>query len=124
MNDLTVQPQRQPFPATLLHKCIDEIVVALTDQQQEFTAYTVTMLLRAQYAHMEVVHEDVRQRVHYYMDNLHDHLVRPYDKEDRLYPDGNTALTYVPLYQIVAPPVKISVSQPPALPAPGIEIEW
>lgn len=112
MNSLTVPSNRLPVPAKILHDWIDAQINSHFDQAMQkpghaFSAYSITLELRQLHPDYEIVHEEVRQRVHYQMDNE----TRPYRTEDRGY------IAYIPEAIVVSKP---TVAQLPA----GIQIKW
>lgn len=96
MNNSLV-PQRRLPDAQELHDLVDEAIAYYIDNDFDFSAYQVTLDLRQENPGIEITHEEVRQRVHYYMQVVYPTLSgKPYYEEDRRYPDGNWALTYTP----------------------------
>lgn len=91
--------QRQPIGRNDLEIAIDQQLNTLTSSAMVFTAYTITLLLRRALPHIEIVHDEVRDYVHYSMDN-----VAGYKSSDEQWisPDGNprTAKTFSPSIQL------------------------
>lgn len=146
-NALVPQHPRRPVDAATLHRLVDLQVMGFISRLQEFTAYTVTVNLRHFNPTLEIIHEEVRQRVHFYMQNIYAGQLPAYDFEDRVYLGGQVALTYFPLTAVISHTVTVShVPQPtpkplppPPMPAPtpkpaprppqlpakvGVQIDW
>ncbi len=75
-----------------LYAMVDAVVCEFTQGRCEFTAYGVTLCLRQRFPHHEIIHGEVRQRVHQMM-QAQQHP--PYSHEMRCY-GSEWALTYVP----------------------------
>ncbi len=115
-----------------LYALIDLELGRLTNGKEEFTAYGVTLNLRHANPGLEIVHNDVRDRVHHMMEILHVgplSSTQSYGSQMRSYPDGD-AETYFPILftvtstaTAVTPAQKQSSApapvQPRLLPAPN-----
>ena len=77
---------------------IDTELDWVTAAKKDFTAYTITLLIRAKYPLLEIVHEDVRHYVHNKMQkyNQWSKLVWVKDSQIQNY-NGEDATTYSPM---------------------------
>ncbi len=86
--------KRRPINRNDLYLLIEAQVMSRVTTRQTFTAYAITLALRATNPGLAIMHVEVCERVHDLMANL-SFLQHPYQLEWRNY-NGNPARTYLP----------------------------
>lgn len=119
-----------------MHKWIDDAMVLYTNDHETFTAYTITLQLRADHPDDNIEHGVVQARVHYlmggpYLDTPLLQTKHPeYVMQGQLW-QGNWATTYIWVFGDPATVVSVqaqpvTITAPTAVPLiPGtVKIDW
>ena len=109
--------KRKPINRSDLNLLVDAEVMGRVTTRQTFTAYGITLALRAVNPGLTIMHNEVRPLVHDLMATLN-FLHHPYQLEWRAY-NGVAARTYVP-YDIIM----TGVSDDPQGVVAGPLIDW
>lgn len=114
--NLPVIQRRDPNPGEL-ETLVTNLVAAWVGQLAEFTAYAVTMQLRADRPDLEIYHGDVRYLVNV---DMTPRLGSVYTTEDRDW-FGTVATTFIPMANVVNQPGMHAFTAPkPQLPTGSI----
>lgn len=114
---MTLQaPRRDPNPGEL-EQLVSALIANWVGQLAEFTAYAVTLELRAAHPDLEIFHDDVRYLV---ADDMAPRLGNVYMTELRNW-NGTLANTYVPAQNVVQSTSQKAFTPPkPQLPSGSI----
>ena len=111
-----VRTHRGKIPAAILHPMIDAEISKRIQANDSFTAYSITLLLRAMNPNHEIVHNEVQARVRF--------IMLGYGNYELVFQswNGENARTWRPIQAPSAAPIQLSVHPQPAQLVSGIRI--